>query len=251
MKKDYNIRWSRSDYKKLEWAVRKFNENKRKLETEENKLYLPEEYNYKELKEKIFTRQEFNRMINRLNRFSKESEQKFVKTEMGEPITNWELKELKKEKVRAQKHLVTQLIEVREQNTEKRLGFKTADEIQLQETIESLEKLNTTFGRDFREIKERIHRRGNMDYGTWRNSIYRENYYEGLKNFKNYKNYKIFKNKLDSIKNPNEFYEYIQSNEIMSDMFLRYGKNGLQYGAFASDEDAFDSALEQLGLIKG
>ena len=63
MAKQYNIRWKQGDYIKLGKAVAEFNRKISKIQTEENKMYLPafEKYEW-----------QFNRVINSLKRFSQE-----------------------------------------------------------------------------------------------------------------------------------------------------------------------------------
>lgn len=252
MAKNSMIRWTRSDAMKLSHAVREFNKNIAKLETEENKLVLPEKIDYKDVKSKIWTKQELNRQLNSLKRFSREKEQKIIKLQDDVEITNWEYKELKKEKKRAEKRLTSELIQVKEENARKRAGFRTAREKELEENLKSLDKLYSAKGFDFKQIKKRLHKIGIgiSDYEMYRANIYRENFYTALKDIKSFKNYRVLKEKIDSIKNPLEFFEYIQQSEALSDLFLYYKNgDGLVYGSFATNEDAFNYGLEQLGLI--
>lgn len=72
MAKQYNIRWKQGDYIKLGKAVAEFNRKISKIQTEENKMYLPALEKYEWQKENIKTRREFNRVINSLKRFSQE-----------------------------------------------------------------------------------------------------------------------------------------------------------------------------------
>lgn len=74
------IKWKRGDYITLGKAVSNFNKKVRKLQTEENKLVLPEEIDYKTAKEDITTRRELNRFINSLRRFSKSGAEEIIKT---------------------------------------------------------------------------------------------------------------------------------------------------------------------------
>ena len=90
------IRWKQKDYLSLGMAVANFNKKINKLQSEEKKLYLPELKNYKEIKQNIQTRQELNRVINSLKRFSKEGAEDLYVTKAGEQITKWERKELRK-----------------------------------------------------------------------------------------------------------------------------------------------------------
>jgi hypothetical protein len=91
---DNKIRWNRSDTATLSWAVRNYNKKIRELKTEENKLYLPEEISYKDIKENITTRRELNRNINSLKRFQREDAAELYVTQAGEQMTKWERREL-------------------------------------------------------------------------------------------------------------------------------------------------------------
>lgn len=235
---------------RLSHAVREFNKNIAKLEIEKNKLVLPEKIEYKDVKSKIWTRYELNRQIRALKRFSRENEQKILNLQNDVEITNWEYKELKKEKKRAEKRLASELIQVKEENAGKRAGFRTAKEKEIEANIKSLDKLFSAKGFDFKQIRKRIHKIGGRDYELYKADIFRKNFYRALEDTKSYKNYKLLKAKLDSIKNPIEFFEYIGQSEALSDLFLFYKNgDGLVYGSFATNEDAFDYGLDQLGLI--
>ena len=244
------VKWNKSNAMKLSWAVRKFNNTISKIETEENKLYLPEKIDYKDIKSNIFSSQNLKQTINNLNKFSNEKEQKIVQFNESEFLTNWEAKNLRREKKRAERRLTTELIVEQNENSGMRSGFATDRERELKATLKNIDKLDKLSKSEFKRLKNRLHNIGNKDYELKRFVQYRENYYTALKEIKNFENYKIYKQKLDSIKDPREFFNYIQQNEIMSDLFLWYKEgDGLVYGAFASNEDAFNSALEQLGLL--
>lgn len=88
------IRWKRSDTAKLSRAVRDFNKKVRELKREENKLYLPEEIEYKDTKQNISTRRELNRIINSLKRFQREGAEELYITQSGAQMTLWERREL-------------------------------------------------------------------------------------------------------------------------------------------------------------
>lgn len=90
------IKWQQKDYLSLGRAVSNFNKKINELNKEEKKLYLPELKNYKDIKENIQTRQELNRVINSLKRFSKEGAEELYTTKAGEQITKWERQELRK-----------------------------------------------------------------------------------------------------------------------------------------------------------
>lgn len=238
------IRWTRSDAMKLSHAVREFNKNIKKLEKEENNLILPEIINYQEVKQRIFTRNSLNQTLNTLHRFNKENEQRAVKTEMGELITNWELKELKKEKRRAEKRLLTELIEEKEINAGKRAGFRTKKEKVLEENLKSLSNLNTTKGASFKSIRERLHRIGIPDYSMYKASIYRQNFMEELRNLTSiHHEFKEVYKYFDSIKNPIKFYEITQKSDALKDFFEWY-QEPENYAQFSSLDELVEDILQ-------
>lgn len=63
------IKWKQKDYLSLGRAVSQFNKKINELNKEEKKLYLPELKNYKDIKSKILTRNELNRVIRSLKSF--------------------------------------------------------------------------------------------------------------------------------------------------------------------------------------
>lgn len=90
------IKWRKQDYLSLGRAVSNFNKKINELQKEEKKLYLPETISYKDIKSKIYTRNELNRIINSLKRFSKPGAEAPVKTRDYNYITKWEQQELRK-----------------------------------------------------------------------------------------------------------------------------------------------------------
>ncbi len=81
------------DYISLGKAVSNFNKKIRELQQEENKLYLPDERNYKDLRNEIVTRSQLNNIINSLKRFSIQGAEELYTTKGGKEITVWENRE--------------------------------------------------------------------------------------------------------------------------------------------------------------
>lgn len=243
------IRWTKSDYGKLSYAVREFNKKVKELEAMDKNV-LPEEFNYQELKDTIYSRKELNRVIKALRRFNNESQQKTLKLESGQEITRWEYSELKKAQKRAIGTIQEKARGIIEDDTNVigDLEFK-----QLMRTKESIEDLFNRLGSEFKRTAKRTLSWGKNDYELWRASVYRENYMEALKEMSNYDNYELLIKKLNSIENPIKFYEYISQSDILKDLFLFYKDKATAqtYGGFTSNQEAFDTAIfEQLG-IKG
>ena len=241
------IRWSRSDYLKLSYAVREFNKKISELEGLDKNV-LPEEFKYTELRDTIYSRRELNRVIKALRRFSKPSQQKLVQTISGEVLTKWEFSELKKAQKRATLNITDQAREIvdSEVNVMGDVEFK-----RLLRTRESIEDLFNRKGFEFKRTKERTESWGKQDYELWRAAIFRENYMKALEEMSTYTNYKLLKDKLESIENPIQFYNYIKQSNIISDLFLYYKDKATSqtYGGFVDNQEAFDTALfDELGI---
>ena len=243
------IRWKRSDYAKLSYAVRQFNKKVNELEKLDFSV-VPSQYNYKELKESIFSRRELNRVIKALKRINKESQQKIIVTPQGQKLTQWEFSELKKAQKRAENQLTNEARMIIESdiNVMGDRQFK-----QLMRTKESIEDLFNRTGSDFRRTRERTLMHGKLDYDLWRASVFRENYMNALQEMSNYNNYELLVNKLNSIENPIQFYNYVRQSNILSDLFLFYKDKATSqtYGGFTDNQEAFDTALfEELNIQK-
>ena len=242
------IRWKRSDYAKLSYAVRQFNKKISELEALE-KDYLPEQYNYQELRDSIYSRRELNRIIKGLNRFTtRESQQRMITLPGGEEISNWEYSELKKAMKRSNERITDMARDI-VNNDKNVMGDKEFK--QLLRTKESINDLFNRSGYEFRRTKERAETWGKMDYELYRAEIFRENFMNSLKQMKTYKNYKLLLNKLKTIKNTIEFYRFVKQSDILSDLFLFYKDKATAqtYGGFVDNQEAFNTALyEQLGI---
>ena len=103
----YQIKWARKDYARLSSKVRQFNT---KLGTLKGRN-LPRQISYAEVKGRITTRRELNRIINSLNRFLEEGAEEIVTLPSGEKMTKWEKKELSLELRIAKANLTKQMRE--------------------------------------------------------------------------------------------------------------------------------------------
>lgn len=99
MSKQYNIRWKPDDDKQLRKAVKNFNAKISRLEKKDpsNKNALPSRVTVKQMKELISTRQDLNREINSLKRFSRRGSEELI-TAPGNKynlkITKWQKEEM-------------------------------------------------------------------------------------------------------------------------------------------------------------
>lgn len=111
MPRRYNIRWREQDEKELRRVVRNFNDKLRRLvkKNPANSNILPQFWNEKtqefenritigQIKELIDTRQDYNRQLNMLKRFSRRGAERIVETgsDYGARTTKWQEQEQKR-----------------------------------------------------------------------------------------------------------------------------------------------------------
>ena len=248
---DNLIRWKRGDYVRLSRAINKFN---KEITSLENQGYsnLPEIRSYKSVKENIYTRKELNRLVNSMKKFNLDTA-KTVELESGQRLTAWEYKELINARTRA-KHTLENKLEIMErENPYAKFGLETKEITQMKQTLKSLSKLETKAkGFELNRLMDRIKRLGSYDSEMKRANQYKENYMKALEQMSGYDNYELLRDKLNSIKNPEKFYEFIQNSTTLSDLFEYYKDDSTAqtYGGFDSNQEAFNRALEQLGLLE-
>ena len=248
---DNLIRWKKGDYVRLGRAINKFNKEVKALE-KEGYNYLPEVKSYQSIKENIYTRKELNRLINSMKKFTIETA-KEIETPSGLKLTSWEFKELKLARNRARKFLEGKLEQQELANPYAKYGLETKEIEQTKKTISSLGRLETaTPGFDLNRIMDRIKRLGSYDITMKKADQYRKNYMEALEHMSNYENYDLLKEKLESIKNPEQFYEFVSENTTLSDLFEYYNDSpeAQTYGGFDNNQAAFNKALRELGILE-
>lgn len=96
MPRQYNIRWRESDNQELSKAVKNFNAKVRRLAKKNPEIadYLPETVSVRDIKRLVDTRQDFNREINSLRRFSQRGAEEIITI----PDTDYNLKTTKWQK---------------------------------------------------------------------------------------------------------------------------------------------------------
>lgn len=208
------IRWSKGDAIKLGRAVAEFNKTINKLQTEENKLYLPDLKNYQEIKQNIYTRQELNRILRSLKRIKKENALDLYTTQAGETLTRYERAELGYMSAAAQRRITRELKEFK---TAER-PYKTAEERTLEAQRKNLRKIEQLQGADFRRLKQRIENVGKSDFSYRRALQFQLNYLKEMEKYKGFKNYNILQEKLESFRDPEAFYNFVKDKDLLVDL---------------------------------
>lgn len=237
---DSLIRWRKGDYIKLGQAVSRFNKIIDDLDEERD--YLTELKDYKELKEQITSRKELNRVIKSLRRATHENLKATKVFDSGEEISKWEFSEINKARRRAFRNLNLEKEVILQGRESIGMGDERLSEIRAIE--ESFNKLNEKTGSDLKRLISRIMSVGRSDYKLSKDVQFRENFYKALEGISNFKNYDVLKRELDKIKNPSKFYDYVKKSPVLMDLFLWYKESdSLFYGGFSDNQEAFDSTL--------
>lgn len=192
------------------------------------------------MKSGITTRQELNRLIGSLQRFSNPSKQKAVKLESGIEITSWEYTELKRERRRAERRMTGELA-----GLEATLGTGNKRINEISGTINSLYKLETVKGEEFNRIRKRIKYQGVNDYEVKRAMIFKERFIKTYETLGRKEIVEFAK----SFKNPLEFWEAIKDSEFKNlEEWYDEAKGTVQF-AMESDE-RYTYELSKLGLSR-
>ena len=238
---DSLIRWKKGDYIKLGQAVSRFNKIINELDNDERE-YLPELKDYKELKEHIVSRKELNRVIKALRGANIENLLNTKSLESGEVISRWEYSELNKAKRRAFRNLAKERESILLNRQSIGMGDERLSEIKAIE--KSFNDLQNRTGGELKRIMSRIFSIGRSDYKLSKDELFRQNFYKALEGISNFQNYEILKKELNKIKNPTKFYEYVSKSPVLMDLFLWYKESdSLFYGGFSDNQEAFDSTL--------
>lgn len=235
------IKWKKGDYVRLGRAVADFN---RKVEASEieDKDILPLMKNYNTLKEEILSRAELNRVIKSLKRATKDNLTETYEYPSGEVVTEWERKEITYAKRRALINLERERQTILQENESIGMGYERLSEIDAIER--SFSNIGTKVGKDFERALKRLFKVGSPDTKLTKAMQFRENFMQSLASLSNYDHYDLLVKRLNKIKNPEKFFEYVKQSPILMDIFLYYkDKDTSIYSTFRTNEEAFDYTL--------
>lgn len=244
------IRWKRGDFIRLGRAVSEFNKEIEKNKGVVDELILPEEINYKDLRDRIQTRQGLNAYINSLKRIKLPGSFDVVELENGEQITKYAKGEIERGRKSATTVLSNQIKEL-ETKTKIELGieadidlpnaFKSQKQKSLEAKLRDYKKLYKLTGKDFkRRAKELGINQNELKYR--RAYVFRENYMKVMREkYKDFENFNKFESWARKHKNPISFYEALPDGEFYPD--------DLQYQSdVVFSQENFNSFLENFGI---
>lgn len=244
------IRWRQGDFIKLGRAVAEFNKTIKKLESENKKLYLPEQISYSNLKEKIVTRQGFNEAINDLKAINKESSQKIVTIESGEEILKWYYDKVNRNAQRRERELINQLAGMNTPEMKKAKPYRSDEEKQARAELKNLRSLwkkskfvdgnkkDITKG-ERQKRANKILENNDRDATRRKEKLYFKNYKKTMRRYKNMQNYDKLKEYLQGT-NAHDFWLKVKDDEMLSD--LTYESDNTR------GQDSFNKFLEHLGI---
>lgn len=244
------IRWTKGDYIKLGKAVANFNRQVAQNENQINKQYLPKLVDYKELRDRIQTREGLNAYIQSLKRINLPNSFTLEKLENGETITSYQKQELERGKSQAMNALQKQIRQV-EAQTKLNYGidadiklpqaFKSIKQKELEARLKDYKNLYKLDGKAFRKRAAELGiNQTELNYR--RAYIFRQNYMNVMREkYKNYEDFWLFEKWARHYKNPVNFYEALPDTDFYPDD-LQY-----QSDTTFSNED-FRGFLESLGI---
>lgn len=230
------IRWNKKDYSLLRKEVNKFNKRIKELESFGRSI-LPDKITYKDVKANIYSRKEFNRIINQLEKFQDRRSAEIKELESGEKITTWEYNVLKQNKKIAINRLSSDLMQKENENA----NIKELNE--LKGTIKSIENLEKKRGKDFENTKQRLMKIGTSDFELKKAKTFQDNFIKAMRNLSR----KEIVNFAKSFKNPIDFWNVIKDSNL-ADLDERYDiEKGIIQFSMNSDESYYYE-LEKLGI---
>lgn len=183
------IKWRRSDEQELKRVVKNFNAKLSRIMKKDPSIaeYLPPRVSYKELREGILSRQELNRELNSLKRFSQKGSEKIVTAKnTGLKVTAWEKKEvgiqvaiINRERTRKRKLLEEEEATSRGQRlNQKRSQMNSIRMNELNKKVFNFDKIKKS---DWDKYRATVKRQSHPNFQSEADENLRQNYIKGLK----------------------------------------------------------------------
>lgn len=217
------IRYDKKLDQEINRTIKNFNQKIARLEKQEKEL-LPSKITKKELKSSVYTRQELQRKLKELQRFSKRGAEEVITTRGGIRLTKYELNEIKRENARVKRNITREINRLKvnkpkifgktQSSTFSEMG--DTDYLNLVARRKALEKDINKLSRDeFERFIKLIEKTGKSQ--QYMNTVFKENYFEMLTDlayYYGYDNKKLneMKKKLMRLK-PNDFFRLFKEDK--------------------------------------
>lgn len=226
---------SKNSENDLKRAINKFNSKIKRLESVDREIDIPEKESIKAIKERVNSKWDLNREINRLERFTKRNAEELIKNKSGVVMSRWEFENIQREQKRLSSRLlrdierysnikpqefgVTQSVTYAQMGDEKLSNMKARlkaisgkSVMKLnKEQLKSLQTLINKTSANYRKPKDIFY--NNYLDGTLLNTAY----------FVGYDKEKIeyIKKKLSEL-TPTQFSKAFETEQALKDIQLRY-----------------------------
>lgn len=227
---------SRDSEKELKKAVNRFNAKVKRLESSNRDIDIPEEENITAIKDRVSSKWELNREINRLERYTKRNAEKMITTKAGVRISKWELENLQREQRRLNARLLRDIerygqikprvLGKEQKATYAQMGDGKLTVLKAKQLALSSKKLSKINLEQLEDLKISINKL-NANYKLSKKEVFYNNYLDGtILNLSMYIDYdqdkiKYIKEKLNEL-SPDQFIKAFEREESLKDLQLRY-----------------------------
>ena len=189
MSRPHSIKWRRSDEEELRRVVKNFNAKLSRIikKNPEMAKYMPPRVSYKDLRQDITSRQEFNRELNSLKRFSQKGSEKIVEAKQtGLKVTAWERKEVGIQvaiinRERSRKRKMIEQEEATSRGQKLNLTRAQMNSIRMNELKKKPFNFDKIKKSDWIRYKATVKKQSHPDFQSDSDIHLRENYIKGLK----------------------------------------------------------------------
>ena len=230
---EYRI--SKDSEKELKRVISKFNSKVKRLESVDREIDIPEKESIKAIKDRVNSKWDLNREIDRLERFTKRNAEDLIKNKSGVVMSRWEYENLQREQKRLSARLLREIerygnIKPKEFGKEQSVTYAQMGDEKLsnlkarQKAIssKSISKLNRTQMKDLQTLLNKTAANYRKD-----KEIFYDNYIDGtLLNTAYFIGYdeekiKYIKEKLSEL-SPTQFTKAFEQEQALKDIQLRY-----------------------------
>ena len=228
-------RISKDSEKELKRVISKFNSKVKRLESVDREIDIPEKESIKAIKDRVNSKWDLNREIDRLERFTKRNAEDLIKNKSGVVMSRWEYENLQREQKRLSARLLREIerygnIKPKEFGKEQSVTYAQMGDEKLsnlkarQKAIssKSISKLNRTQMKDLQTLLNKTAANYRKD-----KEIFYDNYIDGtLLNTAYFIGYdeekiKYIKEKLSEL-SPTQFTKAFEQEQALKDIQLRY-----------------------------
>lgn len=217
------IRYDKKLNQQINRTIKNFNQKIARLEKEQREM-LPTRITKRDLKSEVYTRNELQRRLKQLQRFSTRGAEQIITTKGGVRLTQYELNELKRENARVKRNITRELnrLKVNKPKVFGKIQSSTFSEMGDTEYLnlvarrEALDKNITRISKEeFERFKKLVEKTGRSQ--QYMNNVFKENYFEMLTDLAYYFEYddtklKGLKEKLMQLK-PNDFLKLFKEDK--------------------------------------